>query len=350
MNFTAGELCHWLNGRLEGNPEVVITHPSAIEDANEGAVSFIANPKYLEHAATTKASVLLLAESAPIGKTKVTSIIRVTEPYIAFARVMQKFSTALADKTGIEQPSCISPTAKIGCDVYIGAFAHIGDNAIIEDGVKIFPNTTIGDRCEIKKGTIIYAGVKIYADIKIGERCIVHAGVVIGSDGFGHAPLPDGSYMKIPQLGNVIIEDDVEIGSNSTIDRATMGSTIIHSGVKIDNLVQIAHNVEIGEHTVIAAQTGISGSTKIGKKCLIGGQVGFVGHIIIADGTKINAQSGVSKSITEPGKAFTGSPAFNYTESLRSQVVFRHLPSLRLKIEQLEKELENLKKNRLAEK
>lgn len=343
MKFTAGELCKWLNGRLEGSSDTIITHPSRIEDANEGSVSFIANSKYIEHASTTKASVLLLAESAVVGKTKVHSIIRVAEPYIAFAMVMQKFSTALANKTGIEKPSYISSSAVIGTNVYIGAFSHIGDNAIIEDGVKIFPNTTIGDRSEIKKGTILYSGVKIYADTKIGENCIVHAGTVIGSDGFGHAPLPDGSYMKIPQLGNVIIEDNVEIGANSTIDRATMGSTIIHQGVKIDNLVQIAHNVEIGEHTVIAAQTGISGSTKIGKRCLIGGQVGFVGHITIADGTRINAQSGVSKSIEEPGKAFTGSPAFNYTESLRSQVVFRHLPSLRLKIEQLEKELENLK-------
>ena len=343
MKFTAGELCKWLNGRLEGSSDTIITHPSRIEDANEGAVSFIANSKYIEYASTTKASVLLLAESAVVGKTEVYSIIRVAEPYLAFAKVMQKFSTALADKTGIEKPSYISSSAVIGTNVYIGAFSHIGDNAIIEDDVKIFPNTTIGDRSEIKKGTILYSGVKIYADTKIGEHCIVHAGTIIGSDGFGHAPLPNGSYMKIPQLGNVIIEDNVEIGANSTIDRATMGSTIIHQGVKIDNLVQIAHNVEIGEHTVIAAQTGISGSTKIGKRCLIGGQVGFVGHITIADGTRINAQSGVSKSIEEPGKAFTGSPAFNYTESLRSQVVFRHLPSLRLKIEQLEKELENLK-------
>ena len=263
---------------------------------------------------------------------------------------MQKFSIALADKTGIEQPNFISSSAKIGKDVYIGAFAYIGDNSIIEDGVKIFPNATIGDRCEIKAETIIYAGVKIYAETKIGTRCIIHSGVVIGSDGFGHAPLPDGSYMKIPQLGNVIIENDVEIGANSTIDRATLGSTIIRRGVKLDNLVQIAHNVEIGEHTVVAAQSGVSGSTKIGKNCLIGGQVGFVGHITIADRTRINAQSGVSKSIEEPGKAFTGSPAFDYTESLRSQVVFRHLPSLRLKIEQLEKELEKLKLNRAAEK
>ncbi len=350
MNFTAGELCHWLNGRLEGSSETIITHPSRIEDANEGSVSFISNPKYIGYAVTTKASVLLLAESTTVSETKVKSIIRVTEPYIAFARVMQKFSTVLADKTGIEESSYISPSAKIGVDVYIAAFAYIGDNTIIEDGVKVFPSATIGDRCVIKNGTIIYSGVKIYADTKIGERCIVHAGVVIGSDGFGHAPLLDGSYMKIPQLGNVIIEDDVEIGSNSTIDRATVGSTIIHHGVKIDNLVQIAHNVEIGEHTVIAAQTGISGSTKIGRKCLIGGQVGFVGHITIADGTRINAQSGVSKSIEEQGKAFSGSPAFDYFESLRSQVVFRQLPSLRLKIEQLEKELENLKKNRATEK
>ncbi len=345
MNFTAGEICRLLNGRLEGNPETIITHPARIEDAQVGAVTFIANPKYTEQVSTTKASALLVGDSVKIENKNLQAIIRVEEPYAAFAFVMQKFSTALTDKTGMEQPSFISLSAKIGKDVYIGAFAYIGEETVIHDGVKIFPNTTIGDRCEIKSRTIIYSGVKIYAETKIGNDCVIHSGVVIGSDGFGHAPLTDGSYMKIPQLGNVIIEDDVEIGANSTIDRATLGSTIIRCGVKLDNLVQIAHNVEIGENTVIAAQTGVSGSTKIGKNCMIGGQVGFVGHITIADRTRINAQSGVSKSIEVPGKAFTGSPAFDYTESLRSQVVFRHLPSLRLKLDQLEKELEILKQN-----
>lgn len=349
MKFTAGELCHWLNGRLEGNSETIVTHPSGIEDANESAVSFISNPKYLDYVATSNAAVLLLAESVNIDKTNAKAIIRVAEPYVAFAKVMQKFSTVLAHKNGIETPSFISPTAKIGVGVYIGAFAHIGENTVIEDGVKIFPNSTIGDRSLIKANSIIYAGVNIYADTFIGERVIIHAGSVIGSDGFGHAPTGNGAYLKIPHLGNVIIENDVEVGANSTVDRATLGSTIIHQGVKIDNLVQIAHNVEIGENTVIAAQTGISGSTKIGKNCIIGGQVGFVGHIKIADGTRINAQSGVSKSILESGKSVTGSPAFNYTESLRSQVVFRQLPSLRKKIAQLEKIITNDKHNRLTD-
>lgn len=349
MIFTAAELCQLLSGTLEGNPETIVNHPSRIEDAGEGAVSFIANEKYLEHASTTNASVLLLSTDAKVSSTKARAIIRVADPYSSFALVMQKFSIALADKKGIEQPSFISSSAKIGKHVYIGAFAHIGDDVVIGDGVKIFPNTIIGDRSEVKQNSILFSGVKIYADTKIGSNCVIHSGVVIGSDGFGHAPLPDGSYMKIPQLGNVIIEDDVEVGANSTIDRATLGSTIIRRGVKMDNLVQIAHNVEVGEHTVIAAQTGISGSTKIGKRCIIGGQVGFVGHITIADGSRINAQSGVSKSITEKNTAVTGSPAFAYTEALRAQVVFRHLPSLREKLEQLEKEFQNFKKNTPAE-
>ena len=343
MNFSSQEIASLVNGRVEGNPATVISHPASIKDAGTGSISFIANKKYLEFVNSTKASVLLLSDGINIQNENVKSIIRVDDPYSAFAIVMQKFSTQLADQTGIEQPSFISPKTKIGKEVFIGAFSYISNDVVIEDGVKIFPNTFIGERCIIKSGTIIYSGVNIYAESVIGKNCIIHSGVVIGSDGFGHAPLPDGSYMKIPQLGNVVIEDEVEIGANTTIDRAALGSTIIRRGAKLDNLIQIAHNVEVGENTVIAAQAGISGSTRIGKQNLIGGQAGIVGHISTANGTRINAQSGVSKSVTEKNKAITGSPAFDYTSALRSQAIFKQLPELQKKILSLEKEIEELK-------
>jgi UDP-3-O-[3-hydroxymyristoyl] glucosamine N-acyltransferase len=248
-------------------------------------------------------------------------------------------------KNGIEQPSYVSKSASLGKDVYIGAFAYIGENVIMGDRVKIYPGCYVGDNVVINEDSILFAGVKIYDGCSLGCRVIIHSGTVIGGDGFGFAPQKDGTYKKVPQIGNVIIEDDVEIGANTTIDRATMGSTNIRKGVKLDNLIQIAHNVEIGENTVIAAQTGVSGSTKLGKSCIIGGQVGMVGHIQIADGTRINAQSGLSKSVTTPKAALTGSPAFDYKSSLKSQAIFRNLPELQqrlLKLEELVEELSSL--------
>jgi UDP-3-O-[3-hydroxymyristoyl] glucosamine N-acyltransferase len=333
MKITAGELCNLLNGKLEGSADTIITHPAKIEEAGEGAVCFIANPKYLSFAYTTNASVLVVNESEIFTEKLKPVLIRVPDAYAAFTFLLQKFGNAINQKKGIEPSAVISASAQIADDVYIGAFTYIDDNARIAKGVKIYPHCYIGANTIIEEGSILYSGVHIYHDILIGSRCIIHSGSVIGSDGFGFAPQKDGSYQKIPQLGNVQIEDDVEIGACVTIDRATMGSTIIRKGVKLDNHIHIAHNVEIGEHTVIAAQTGVSGSTKIGKYCMIGGQVGFVGHITIADRSRINAQSGISKSIKEEGKAWNGAPAFEYTASLRSQSVYRNLPHLQQQID-----------------
>lgn len=339
IKITAAELCQILGGKLEGDPNAVITHPAGIDAGSEGAVSFISNPKYLPFAYSTKSSVIVVNESEQFHQPVKPTVIRVKDAYGAFTSLLQKFGAA-HHKTGIEQPSFIDSTARLGENIYIGAFTYVGKNTSLGNNVKVYPNVTIGDDCTIGDNTILYSNATVYHKTKIGSSCTIHSGCVIGSDGFGFAPQHDGSYQKIPQLGNVVIEDNVEIGSNSTIDRATMGSTIIHQGVKIDNLVQIAHNVEVGEHTVIAAQTGISGSTKIGKRCVIGGQVGIVGHIEIADGTKINAQSGVAKSITKSGTAITDSPAFEYNDALRSQVVYRHLPQLEKRLRKLETMLE----------
>jgi UDP-3-O-[3-hydroxymyristoyl] glucosamine N-acyltransferase len=335
MKITAAELCQLLNGTLEGNPDAVITHPAGIEQGNDGAVSFISNPKYLPFAYTTNSSVIVVNESETFNQTLRPTVIRVKDAYAAFTGLLQKFG-ATQHKTGIEQPSYVDSTAKLGENIYIGAFAYIGRNTTLGNGVKVYPNCTIGDDCTVGDNSVLYSHSTVYHHTEIGSNCTIHSGSVIGSDGFGFAPQPDGSYQKIPQLGNVVIEDNVEIGSNTTIDRATMGSTILKRGVKLDNLVQIAHNVEVGEHTVVAAQTGISGSTKIGKRCVIGGQVGIVGHIQIADGTKINAQSGVAKSIVNSNTAITDSPAFDYNDALRSQVVYRQLPQLEKRLRQLE--------------
>lgn len=342
IKITAAELCQLLNGKLEGNPDAVITHPAGIDQGSDGAVSFISNPKYLPFAYSTRSSVIVVNESEVFHQPVSPTVIRVKDAYTAFTSLLQKFGGA-QHKTGIEQPSFIDTTAKLGAAVYIGAFSYIGKNTNLGNNVKVYPNVTIGDDCTVGDNTVLYSNSTIYHKTKIGTNCTIHSGTVIGSDGFGFAPQADGSYTKIPQLGNVVIEDNVEIGSNTTIDRATMGSTIIHQGVKLDNLVQIAHNVEIGEHTVIAAQTGISGSTKIGKRCVIGGQVGIVGHIEIADGTKINAQSGVAKNITKPNTAITDSPAFEYNDALRSQVVYRNLPQLDKRLRKLEQQLTETK-------
>jgi UDP-3-O-[3-hydroxymyristoyl] glucosamine N-acyltransferase len=341
MQMTALQWCELLGGTLEGNPHSIITHPAKIEEAGEGAISFIAHPKYIDFAYTTTASALIVSQNTEfINKVKST-LIRVEQPYVAFSKVLEKFNKPYNELKGVDKTARIDETVSVGEEVFIGALSFIGKNAKIERGVKIFPQVYIGESVEIGSGSVLHAGVKIYRDCVVGKNCTIHSGAVIGGDGFGFAPQPDGSYLKIPQLGNVVIEDDVEIGANTTIDRATLGSTIIHQGVKLDNLIQVAHNVEIGEYTVIAAQTGISGSTKIGKYCQIGGQVGLVGHLVIADGTKINAQSGVSKSIREKNKAFTGSPAFDYNASLRSQAIFRNLPELLKRIDELEQKMKD---------
>jgi len=350
MQFTALQIATLIKGKLEGNPEAKVSKVAKIEEADKDSLSFVANPKYEEYLYTTKASVIIVNDSLELAQPVHTTLIRVKDAYSGFALLLEKYNEIISrsNKHGIEQPSYISKTASIGKDVYIGAFTYIGDNVIIGDKVCIYPGCYIGDNVVVNEDSKLFAGVKIYNDCSLGSRVIIHSGAVIGGDGFGFAPQKDGTYKKVPQIGNVIIEDDVEIGANTTIDRATMGSTIIRKGVKLDNLIQIAHNVEIGENTAIAAQTGVSGSTKVGRNCIIGGQVGIVGHIQIADGTRINAQSGLSKSVTATNTALTGSPAYDYKSSLKSQAIFRNLPELQqrlLKLEELVDELKSVLEN-----
>ena len=344
MQFTAAQIAALINGKTEGNPEVKVHNIAKIEEAGEGDLSFIANPKYEPYAYTTGASILLVSDDLVLEKEISPVLIRVANPYMAFSKLLNHYQKLTGEKQGRETPHFIHETAEVSEEVYIGAFAYIGKNAKVGKGSQIYPHTYIGEEVEVGNDTKIYSGVKIYPQCKIGNDCIIHAGTVIGSDGFGFAPKEDGTYQKVPQIGNVIIENDVEIGANTTIDSATLGSTIIRKGTKLDNLIQVGHNVEIGEYTVIAAQTGISGSTKLGKQCMIGGQVGFVGHISIADGTKINAQSGISKSIKETGQAWNGSPAFAYRDCLKSQVYFKRLPEMAEQIRALEKMIHSLKK------
>jgi len=346
MTFSALQIALLINGKVEGDGNASVSSFGKIEEAGEGQLSFLANPKYEDHLYSTKASVIIINQNFPLRQPLKATLIRVTDAYTAFATLLAKYQEIVQQQlTGIQQPSYIGKTSTYGKNVFVGAFAYIGENVSIGNDTKIYPNAYIGDNVTIGENTVIHPGVKIYSDCKVGNKVCIHAGTVIGSDGFGFAPQADGSYQKVPQIGNVIIEDNVEIGANSTIDRATIGSTIIKSGAKLDNLIQIAHNVEVGNSTVIAAQAGVSGSTKLGKNVMIGGQAGIVGHIQIGDGAKINAQSGVSKSL-EPGKVVTGSPAFDYTHALRSQALSRKLPDLEKRI----KELEGLIKSILAEK
>src|ERR1700754_1022747 len=312
MQFTAQEIGLLLNGTVEGDDFITVDKLAKIEDGEAGSLTFLANPKYEQFLYTTKASVVIVNNDLQLtGQVKAT-LIRVENAYSAFTILLEKYNTIKLNKQGIEQPCFIHPSAQVGENVYIGAFAYIGPNAKIGDYSKIYPNTYIADNVTIGKNVTLFAGVKVYFDCVLGDNVIIHAGAVIGSDGFGFAPAADGSYAKISQIGNVVIEDDVEVGANTTIDRATMGSTVIRKGVKIDNLVQIAHNVEVGAHTVIAGQAGISGSTKIGKNAVIGGQVGISGHLNIANGTQLSAQTGINSSITEDGKVWGGTPYMPY--------------------------------------
>ena len=343
MEFTAAMIAMMINGTIEGNADIAVASFGKIEDAVAGQLAFLANPKYEEFLYTTQASIIILNNTQELKNPINATIIRVPDAYSAFATLLDKYQQIQTQQlAGIQQPVYIDAKAKIGDQVFIGAFVYIGEGAIIGNGVKIFPHTYIGNHVIVADNTIIHPGVKIYHHCIIGKNVIIHAGTVIGGDGFGFAPQADGSFKKVPQIGNVIIEDNVEIGSNTTVDRATIGSTLIKSGAKLDNLLQIAHNVEVGNNSVIAAQSGISGSTKIGNNVMIGGQVGIVGHLLIADGTKINAQSGVSKSIKIANTAVTGSPAFDYNASLRSQAMLRRLPDLEKRIKELEKMVNEL--------
>ncbi len=339
MEFTASQIAEVLNGVVDGNPEVRINYVSRIEEGKKGTLSFLANPIYTPYIYDTKASIVLVNKDFKPEKSISATLIRVENAYTAFAQLLEMYNKIKNDKKGKSEKAFISDSAKIGENVYIGEFAVISDNAIIGNNTKLYPHVYIGDNVKIGDNTTLFAGVKINSDIVIGSNCILHAGVVLGSDGFGFAPQAENHYMKVSQIGNVVIEDDVEIGANTTIDRATLGSTIIRKGAKLDNLIQIAHNVDIGENTVIAAQTGVSGSTKIGKNCMIGGQVGIVGHIIIADDVRIAAQSGIGKSITEKGAVLQGSPAFEIGKYRKSYVHFRNLDAIKSKLNELEKEI-----------
>jgi len=343
MQFSAAQIAMIVGGKVEGNADKAVASFGKIEEAQDGQLAFLANPKYEEHLYTTKASVIIINETQELKQPISSTLIRVKDAYSAFATLLDKYQQLQTQQlTGIQQPVYIDPSAKTGNNVFIGAFTYIGEKTIVADGAKIFPNVFLGNNVTIGENTIIHPGVKIYHDSIIGKNVVIHAGTVIGSDGFGFAPQADGTFKKVPQIGNVVIEDSVEIGANTTIDRATIGSTLIKAGAKLDNLLQIAHNVEVGNHTVIAAQSGISGSTKIGNHVMIGGQVGIVGHIQIADGSKINAQSGVSKSIKRPKTAVTGSPAYDYTSALRSQAISRNLPELEKRIIELERQIKEL--------
>lgn len=338
LSFPLSHIAALLQATIEGDADQQIHTLSKIEEGTAGSIAFLANPKYEHYLYSTAASAVIVANDFQPRQALKTTLLRVADPYAAFTLLLQQAQTLLQQpKTGIESPSYIAPSAQIGKEVYIGAFAYIGEHAVIGDFAQIYPHTYVGDGVHIGAHTTLHANVSVYAKCKLGNHCIIHAGVVIGSDGFGHAPQADGSYLKIPQLGNVVIEDRVEIGANTTIDRATMGSTIIKEGVKLDNLIQIAHNVVLGKHTVIAAQTGISGSTQIGENNMIGGQVGFVGHISTAKGVKIGAQSGVSKSIKTENSAWKGSPAQDYNQQLKSEAVFRQLADLMRRVNELER-------------
>ncbi len=346
MQITAKILSELTNGELIGNPDAVVKGVSKIDQSEPETLSFFANPKYESHLYTCKSAVVLVAKTFEPQQTIAATLIKVDDPYAAFTNLLEQYhQQQLPSYVGISEKASVNAQAVLGNNIYIGDFAVIEEGATIANGAMIYPQTYIGKNVKIGAGTIIYPGVKIYYNCEIGNNCIIHAGTIIGSDGFGHAPQQDGSYKKVPQMGNVIIHNNVEIGANCTIDRATMGSTIIRDGVKLDNLIQVAHNCEIGENTVIAALTGISGSSKLGQQCVIGGQVGFVGHVNIANGTQIGAQSGIMKDITEEKKAWIGSPIYELRESFKMQAAYRNLPEMVKRINELERTIKQLKQD-----
>jgi len=342
MEFKAQSIADFLGGTVEGDVNAVVSDVAKIEEGKPGTLAFLSNPKYNKYLYETEASIVIINQDFELESPVKTTLIRVSDAYKAFASLLELYQQAKGSKSGIENPSFIDSSATLGKDNYIGAFAYIGKNVKLGNYVKIFPHVYIGDNSTIGDDTILYAGVKIYEDTKIGNACIIHAGAVIGSDGFGFAPTADGSYKKIPQVGNVILEDLVEIGANTTIDCATMGSTIIRKGTKIDNLVQIAHNVEIGSDTVMAAQTGIAGSTKVGNNCMFGGQVGVAGHITIGDHVNMGAMSGVANSI-KPNKTVLGAPAMDIAQTAKVFAVYRNLPQLREQVINLERQMAKIK-------
>lgn len=340
MKFTASQIAEILEGEVVGNPDAVVYKLSKIEEGVEGSLTFLANPKYVNYIYATKATITIVNATFEPENKLTTTLIKVEDAYSSFSKLLEYYNQVKLMKSGIEQPSVISENVSYGENLYLGSFCYLGKNVTIGDNVKIYPNTFIGDNVTIGNNTIFFAGVRVYSETIIGSNCSIHSGAIIGSDGFGFAPNADGTFTKIPQIGNVILEDDVDVGSCTTIDRATMGSTIIRKGVKLDNQIQIAHNVEIGENTVIAAQTGVAGSTKIGKNCMIGGQVGIAGHITIGNNVRIQAQSGVGKNIKDE-EVLQGSPSFGYSDYSKSYVHFRNLPKIVTEIEELKKTINN---------
>lgn len=340
MQIAASEIAQLLGGKLEGDPTAMVNRPGKIEEGGDGTLTFLANPRYEHFAYEIPATVLLAAEDfVPSKSITAKALIRVPDVYEAVRFLLAKFDENNHQQNGIDRHAALSPGAKVADGVSLGAYAVVEAGASIGKGTVVYPQVYIGRNVSIGEDCVLYPGVRIYHECSIGNRCTLHANVVVGSDGFGFAPQPDGSFKKINQIGNVVIEDDVEVGANTTIDRATMGSTFIRRGVKLDNLVMVAHNVEIGEHTVVAAQAGFAGSARIGKACRIGGQSGFVGHITVADGVQVQAQSGVAASIEEKGSAVYGSPALPYSQYLRAYAVFKRLPEMLRKLTQLEKKV-----------
>ena len=338
MEFSAKEIAQLLDGDIEGNEDATVNRLAKIEEGEPGSLSFLANPQYTPYIYDTEASIVIVNKSFEAERPVKTTLLRVDDAYASFARLLELYNQMRHDKKGVDPQAVISKSASLGEDCYIGAMTYVGDNVKIGANTKIYPGSFIGDNVNIGDHCLIFSGVRIYADCIIGSHVTLHSGVIVGGDGFGFAPNSSSSYDKVAQIGNVVIEDHVEIGANTTIDRATLGSTIIRKGVKIDNLIQIAHNVEIGENTVIAAQTGIAGSTKIGKNCMIGGQVGIIGHLTIGDNVKIAAQSGIGNNL-KSGEIVQGSPAFSVREYKKSYVHFRKLSQMAEDIERLKKQV-----------
>lgn len=340
MKFTAQQIADILEGDIVGDAEVKVSKLAKIEEGEQGALTFLANPKYTPHIYSTKASITIVNKTFEPEEDITTTLIKVDDAYKSFSKLLEYYNQVKLNKFGVEQPSFIATSSSYGENIYVGAFSYIGENVTIGDNVKIFPNVYIGDNVTVGNNTIVFAGAKVYSECVIGKHCVVNSGAIIGADGFGFAPNEKGEYQKVPQTGNVILEDFVDIGAATTIDRATLGSTIIRQGVKLDNQIQIAHNVEIGKNTVIAAQTGIAGSTKIGANCQIGGQVGIVGHIVIGDNVKIQAQSGIGRNVKD-NEVLQGSPALAYGDYNKSYVHFKNLPKIVKKFNDIEKNYGN---------
>ena len=340
MKFTATQIAGLLEGEIEGNADAEVSKLAKIEEGTEGSLTFLANPKYTSYIYSTQATIAIVNKDF-VAENKIdTTLIRVDDAYKAFSKLLEYYNQVKMNKTGIEEPVFVSESAKYGENLYLGAFSYLGDNVTIGDNATIYPNVYIGNNVEIGDNVIIFAGAKIYSETIIGNNCVINSGVIVGADGFGFTPDENGEYSKVPQTGNVIIEDNVDLGAGTTIDRATLGATIIRKCVKLDNQIQIAHNVEIGENTVIAAQSGVAGSTKIGKNCVIGGQVGIVGHITIGNNVRIQAQSGIGRNVKD-NEALQGSPALSYGGFNKSYVHFKNLPEIIKRFNTFEKKIDN---------